>query len=289
VSVDIASHPSFVVSEVEPLELVSLRAREHILRMAARGGCFAGAALSCVDLLVHLYARVLRTTPATPHDPDRDYLLLSKGHAVPALYATLAEFGFFDPQELRFHLSADRSIYWHPSPTVPGVEFHSGSLGHGLAVGLGIALDMRIRRSPNRVFVVVGDGELNEGSVWEAALIAAAQKLDNLIVVVDRNGLQANAPTEKLVPLEPLTDKLAAFGWSTLVTHGHDFDALESAFARLPLSPGRPTAIIAKTVRGMGIPSLQGRAEAWFVDLDAAELERLLSELGDSRLGRFRS
>jgi transketolase len=242
-----------------------------------------------VDLLVHLYARVLRTTPSAPLDPHRDYLLLSKGHAVPALYATLAEFGFFDPQELRLHLSTEGSIYWHPSPAVPGVEFHSGSLGHGLAVGLGIALDMRIRRSSNRVFVVVGDGELDEGSVWEAALIAAARKLDNLVVIVDRNGLQANAPTERLVPLEPLTDKLEAFGWNTLVTNGHDFDALESAFAHLPLSPGRPTAIIAKTVRGKGLPSLQGRAEAWFVKLDSAELGRLLSELGENRMGRFRS
>jgi len=195
---------------------LALRVREEVVRMAGRGGCFIGAALSCVDLLVHLYSRVLRVSPTTLASPDRDRLLLSKGHAVPALYATLAELGFFPRERLLHHLSPDDVVYWHPHRAVPGVEFHSGSLGHLLAVGVGAALDLRLRGSSARVFVLVGDGELDEGSIWEALLVARAQALDQLVLVVDRNGLQANLPTEELTPLEPLATKLEAFGCAVL-------------------------------------------------------------------------
>src|ERR1700761_8231683 len=152
------------------LQSTALRVREHVIRMSAGGGCFIGASLSCADLLVHLYSRVLRVTPATVKDPHRDYLLLSKGHDVPALYGTLAELGFFPVERLAHHLKTTDSIYWHPNRSVPGIEFHSGSLGHLRSVGVGVALDMKLRRSASRVFVVVGDGELDEGSVWEALL-----------------------------------------------------------------------------------------------------------------------
>src|SRR5262249_12147978 len=145
--------------------------------------------------------------------PDRDYLFLSKGHDVPALYATLAELGYLDPARLERHLDPKDSIYWHPNRNVPGVEFHSGSLGHLLSVALGVALDITLVGGSNRVYVVLGDGELNEGSVWEACLVAAALRIKNLVAIVDRNGCQANARTEDLVPLEPLADKFRAFGW----------------------------------------------------------------------------
>jgi transketolase len=247
--------------------------------MAANGGCFLGASLSCADLLVHLYARVLRAGPERTNDRDRDYLLLSKGHDVPALYGTLVERGYFPRARLANHLEVTDHLYWHPNRAIPGVEFHSGSLGHLLSVGMGIALDAKLRQGPTRVFVVVGDGELDEGSMWEAALVASAKELDNLVMIVDRNGFQANLATEELLPLEPLDDKLRAFGFAVAEVDGHSFPALDRAFAALPLAPRRPTAIIARTVRGKGLPSIEGRADRWFVDLSAGEVAALLDEL----------
>jgi transketolase len=263
----------------DELRALSLAVREHIIRMSTDGGCFIGASLSCADLLVHLYTRVLRVSKETLNDPSRDYLLLSKGHDVPALYGTLAELGFIERSRLGAHLKTHDSVYWHPNRAVPGIEFHSGSLGHLLSVGIGVALDIRLRSGKNRVFVVVGDGECNEGSMWEAMLVANAQALDNLVVVVDRNQFQANIRTEELVPLEPLDQKLAAFGFAVTVIDGHDFDSLNSAFASLPHVRGKPTAIIAETVRGKGLPSIEARADRWFVNFTHSEVESLLAEL----------
>ena len=260
-------------------DALALRVRERCLRLAAGGGCFIGASLSCADLLVHLYTRVLNVDRDALDDPGRDYLLLSKGHDVPALYATLAELGFFPAARLDQHLKTTDSIYWHPNRSVPGVEFHSGSLGHLLAVGIGIALDIRLSGGTNRVFVVLGDGELDEGSVWESCLVAAAQRLDNLVAVVDRNGLQANCRTEQLVPLEPLPAKFEAFGWSCRAADGHSFADLDEAFADLPAVPGRPTAIVARTVRGKGVPSLEDHADRWFASFTDLEVEALVREL----------
>jgi transketolase len=264
------------------LEGSARRVREHIVRMSARGGCFIGAALSCVEILVELYARVLQVNPARLDDPNRDYLLLSKGHAVPALYATLVENGFFSAERLTQHLEVGSPIYWHPNPALPGVEFQSGSLGHLAAVGAGIALDLRMRQSSGRVFVIVGDGELNEGSIWEAVLLASAQRLANFTLIVDRNELQANVRTEDLMPLEPLGGKFKAFGWGVGFVDGHSFDALEQCFAKLPFVSGAPSCVIAKTVRGKGIASLEGRVDQWFLNADAARCQSLLEELGES-------
>jgi len=261
------------------LEALSLRVREHVVRMAAGGGCFIGASLSCADLLVYLYSRVLRVSPGRLRDPERDYLLLSKGHDVPALYGTLAERGFFPSDRLSRHLDTSDSIYWHPNRSVPGIEFHSGSLGHLLSVGVGIAMDVKMSGGKSRVFVVLGDGELDEGSVWEALLVASAKRLDNLIILIDRNEFQANVRTEDLIPLEPLAAKLESFGAAVTTVNGHDFDELETAFASLPHEILRPTAIIAQTVRGKGLASLERRADRWFVALTDAEVEALLAEL----------
>jgi transketolase len=247
--------------------------------MSGGGGCFLGASLSCTDLIVHLYTGVLRVSPTNPDDPERDYLLLSKGHDVPALYGTLAELGFFGPDRLRRHLQPTDDLYWHPNRNIPGVEFHSGSLGHLLSVGMGVAYDIRLRGGPGRVFVLTGDGELNEGSIWEGLLVAAALRLDNLVVVIDRNQFQANLETESLIPLEPLEAKLAAFRAAVVETDGHEFNALDSAFAHLPLRSGSPTVVIAHTVRGKGVPSIEARADRWFCRCSTAEVERLLAEL----------
>jgi transketolase len=257
----------------------ALTVREHIIRMSGGGGCFIGASLSCADLIVYLYQHVLKLSPATLQDPNRDYFLLSKGHDVPALYGTLAELGYIERERLTRHLDPQDHLYWHPNRNIPGVEFHSGSLGHLLSVSIGIALDIKLRGGNNRVFVVLGDGELNEGSIWEGLLVAASKGLDNLVVIVDRNEFQANIETEKLLPLEPLEDKFRAFGCSALTIDGHSFDDMASAFGDLPLRSGRPTTIIARTVRGKGLPSIERRADRWFVRFTGQEVDMLLAEL----------
>jgi len=264
---------------IKQLEQQALAVREHIIRMSTDGGCFIGASLSCADLFVFLYNEFLNVRPDNLSDPERDYLLLSKGHDVPALYGLFAEMGWIEKDRLKNHLKANDTIYWHPNRNVPGIEFHSGSLGHLPAVAVGIAMDMKMRKTSNRVVVVTGDGELNEGSVWEAMLIAQAYKLDNLVVLVDRNHFQANIRTEELIPLEPLDKKFEAFGAAVTRINGHDFNALEKAFSAIPLASGKPTVVIADTVRGRGLPSIQERADRWFCNFTHEEVEVLLKEL----------
>jgi len=274
-------------SEKMELQQTATRVREHIIRMATDGGCFIGASLSCTDLIVYLYSKVLNITPQSVTDPERDYFLLSKGHDVPAVYGTFAEMGFIDSARLGNHLRTSDSIYWHPNRNVPGVEFHSGSLGHLLSVGIGVALDIRLRKAKNRVYVMLGDGELNEGSVWEGCLVAGAHRLDNLVAIVDRNSFQANMRTEDLIPLEPLEDKFTAFGWAVRRIDGHNFDEMAAAFSALPFEKERPSMIIADTVRGKGLPSIEARADRWFVNFTSEEIDMLLDELhgiGDATL-----
>src|SRR5581483_1164622 len=170
----------------------ALKVREHILRLSTGGGCFIGASLSCADLVVYLYSGFLNIGKDKFNDPNRDCLLLSKGHDVPALYGTFVELGWLPEERLKNHLKANDHIYWHPNRQIPGIEFHSGSLGHLPAVALGIALDCKMRETNNRVIVITGDGELDEGSVWESINAASAFKANNLTIVVDRNHFQAN-------------------------------------------------------------------------------------------------
>jgi transketolase len=190
-----------------------------------------------------------------------------------------AEFGFIDPARLDHHLSVDDHIYWHPNRQVRGVEFHSGSLGHLLSVGIGIAYDIRLSGGRNRVVVILGDGELNEGSIWEAMLVARALRLTNLIAIVDRNAFQANMRTEELVPLEPLSSKAVAFGWNVTSMNGHDYNDMERTLAAWTPSADAPTMIIANTQRGRGVPSISDRADRWFCNFTHDEVESLLQEL----------
>lgn len=271
------------------LAKLALKVREHIIRMSTDGGCFIGASLSCADIIVYLYQEFLNINPHNLQDPQRDYLLLSKGHDVPALYGLFAELGWIEKSRLANHLKTNDSIYWHPNRQIPGIEFYSGSLGHLPAVGLGIAMDIKMRGDNNRVVVITGDGELNEGSVWEAILVAQAYKLDNLIFLVDRNHFQANVRTEDLIPLEPLQNKFEAFGCAVKRINGHDFDALEDAFSKIPLQSGKPSVIIADTVRGKGLPSIQERADRWFCNFTHEEVENLLKELHGEEAARLTS
>lgn len=256
----------------------ALSARRHVIRTAARGGSFVGASLSCVETLTVLYRSVMDVSPKGTEDRERDYFFLSKGHAVPALYAVMAEAGFLDAKRLDAHLRSSDCIYWHPNRDVNGVEFHFGSLGHGLPVGLGVAMEQGLSKAKGRTFVMVGDGELNEGSVWEAIMVAGSQRVGKLVMVIDRNHLQANIETEKLVPLEPLGDKFESFGWDVRHAHGHDFSSLEGAFAGCG-QVGKPVVVIADTVRGKGVPSIERRTDRWFMKVDEETVQSLLNEL----------
>ncbi|MBF0559397.1 MAG: transketolase [Nitrospirae bacterium] len=261
------------------LRQTALKVREHCIRMSGNGGAFIGSALSCTDLIVYLYKRFMRISE---NDMGRDYFFLSKGHAVPALYGTLVETGMLDKERLASHLSASDDIYWHPNKKIPGVEFHSGSLGHLLSVAAGVAMDCKLRGTDNKVTVLLGDGELNEGSNWEACLLASAYKLDNLIIIIDRNRFQANKKTEELIPLDPLEAKFSAFGLAAETVYGHDFEQLDELFFRIPFEHNRPNVVIAETVRGKGLPSIESRADRWFCKLGGQDMGLLLQELHDA-------
>jgi transketolase len=250
------------------LEAQATRIREHVVDMCAGPeGAHLGGSMSIVELLTALYFGVLRVDPDRPDDPERDILLLSKGHGAAALYAALAERGFFPVEELASYGRRGSRFAGHPVTLVPGVELPTGSLGHGLALGAGFALGARLARSDRRVFVILGDGELQEGSVWEAALGVAALRLDRLVAVVDRNGLQLTGRTESICPLEPLAEKWASFGWSVREADGHDLGAVLPALASAPWEPGRPSLLIAHTVKGQGIPAVAGRVQAHYATL----------------------
>ncbi|AMR31073.1 transketolase [Mucilaginibacter sp. PAMC 26640] len=263
----------------QELEKTALKVREHIVRLSTNGGCFTGASLSAVDLIVYLYTNFLNINSGNLNDENRDYLFLSKGHDVPALYGTLAELGILEKERLANHLTTNDHIYWHPNTHIPGIEFHSGSLGHLPSVAIGVAMDIKMRKGSNNVVCILGDGELNEGSCWEAVLVANAYELDNLVFVIDRNQFQANVRTEELIPLEPLHNKFTAFGAAVTRINGHDFDELHKAFSRFPFGKGRLNVLIADTIRGKGLPSIQERADRWFCNFTPNEVQQLLEEL----------
>ncbi len=265
--------------KLKSLKQTSLKVREHIIDMSTNGGCFIGASLSWTDLCVYLYKEFLNISAGTLKDPGRDYLFLSKGHTVPSLYATFAELGWIEKERLSNHLKTNDFIYWHPNVNIPGIEFHSGSLGHNLSVASGVAVDCKLKKQNNKIVVVVGDGELNEGSNWEALLVAAAYKLDNLLVIVDRNKFQANIQTEDLIPLSPLDEKFRAFGCTVKQINGHSFEEIENALSSFPFEKDKVSVLIADTVRGKGIPSIEMRADRWFANFPPEEIKKLKEEL----------
>ncbi|MCE7082346.1 transketolase [Streptomyces sp. ST2-7A] len=263
---------------VDPTE-ATVRIREHILGMCASDeGGHLGGSMSLVEILAVLYLRVLRHDPGFPGLPERDVLLLSKGHGGIALYATLCEAGYFPADELTEYAKPASRFTAHPHPGIPGVEVASGSLGHGLALGVGYALAHRLDRSDRRCFVVMGDGELQEGSVWEAASVAAAQRLGRLTAIVDRNGLQITGDTESVGSLEPLADRWRAFGWRVLEADGHDTVALTAALSTEP-DPEQPTVLIAHTVKGKGVARIEGQARSHYAKLSRRQQLQLLKAL----------
>ena len=263
------------------LQAIARSIRTRVVEMShAAGTPHLGSALSCVDILVAAYWRALAIDPARPAAEDRDRFILSKGHAVSALYAALALRGYFPQDALETFGQSESALAEQPTPScVPGLELATGSLGHGLPVGIGMAFAAKLARRSSRVFVLMSDGECNEGSVWEAAMSAAAQRLDNLIVIVDYNRWQATGRSEEVMALAPLADKWTAFGWSAREVDGHDMDALSHALDRVPDGTGRPVALVARTVKGKGVSFMEDDNNWHYRSPNADELSRARVEL----------
>jgi transketolase len=261
--------------------------RQSIVDALIGGGRgHVGSALSLVEILRVLYDDVLSVRPAEPRWPDRDRCILSKGHGCLALYAVLSDKGFFPREELLVQCKGGSLLGGHPETHIPGVEASTGALGHGLPIAVGLALGARMRGRGNRVVVITGDGELDEGSNWEAALAASKHRLDNLLLIVDYNKLQSFGRVADVMPLEPLAAKFEAFGFAAREVDGHDVDALRAVLARLPFEPGKPGVLIAHTVKGGGIAACENdpvwHHKATF-DAKAGEaLRRSLAEYADA-------
>lgn len=255
--------------------------RASALRMVhAANASHIGTCLSAADLLAVLYGGVLRVDPARPDWPERDRFILSKGHGGAILYAVLAERGFFPPAWLDTYCRDGSRLGGHITHHgVPGVEVSTGSLGHGLPIGCGMALAGRRGGQPQRVFVMLSDGELDEGSNWEAILFAPQHGLDNLVAVVDYNKIQSFGAVKEVLDLDPLADKWRAFRWAVREVDGHDHREIGGALARVPFEPGRPSVIIAHTVKGKGVSFMEDQLAWHYKSPDAEQLARALAEL----------
>jgi transketolase len=272
--------------EDEGLEELTERAqriRRRILEMVyqAQSGHIGGS-LSAVELLVALYFRHLRHDPANPAWPERDRFLLSKGHATPVYYAVLAEAGYFPVEELATFRRYPSRLQGHPSLAsgLPGVEINGGSLGHGLGIGLGMALSHRLDGNPGRIYVLLGDGEVQEGEVWESAMAAAHFRVDNLVAILDYNRVQQDGPVSQVMEVAPLAEKWRAFGWAVREIDGHDLRQVLAAYRWADGVRGQPAIVIAHTVKGKGVSFMEGQ-HAWHGKAPKpAEYERALAEIG---------
>ncbi len=263
-----------------PLDPKTLR--RSVLRMAHRGqAVHVPCAFSLIEILSVLYSRFLRFDPADPRHPERDYMVLSKGHGVMAAYACFRELGWLEQEHLDRYFSDGSLLRGLSEADIPGLEVTSGSLGHGLPVAAGLAFGLKRKKKPQRVYCVVGDGELNEGSMWEALAFAAHARLDNLTVIVDANGFQAMGATESILSMEPLVGKFSAFGLAAAECDGHDAAALEKTLRELQRAPGKPQALVARTVKGKGVSFMEADNAWHYTRLTDETLARALKELGD--------
>jgi len=260
----------------------ALRIRQHVIKMiSARGKGHTGPALSMVEIVTALYFGVLQVDPENPRHPGRDRFLLSKGHACTALYAALAERGYFPVSRLDEYYRLDSLLGGHPVNGLPGIEASTGSLGHGLPMAVGMALAAKLNGQGHRIFTVLGDGENQEGSVWEAAMAAAHYKLDRLVAVIDRNGLEIDGPTETVMALEPLPQKWESFGWAARTGDGHDLPGLVQTLRSAPFVLGRPSVVIAKTVKGKGVDFIENRKEWHHRAPDSKQADEAFRQLQD--------
>lgn len=270
----------FKLSDLKYLKKKAIEIRMDILEMTYKGkGGHPGGSLSCTDILVALYYKIMRVDPKDPCLPDRDRFILSKGHSVEGYYAILADLGFIPKEELDTYRAFKSRLIGHPSNEVPGVEVNTGSLGQGLSVGVGMAIAGKMDKKDYRVYVLMGDGELAEGSIWEAAMAAAHYELDNLIGIVDRNKLQITGNTEDVMALESLMDKWSSFGWNVVEVDGNDIEALLDCFENIPTTGGKPHLVIANTIKSKGVSFMENKPEWHHKVPTEAELNKALEEL----------
>jgi transketolase len=267
---------------IKKLEYIAALCRRKVVRMVAAGGSgHMGGAMSCLDAVTALYFYAMKIDPTDPKNPDRDRFILSAGHKAMAQYAVLAERGFFDEGILDTYGSLGSKLPGHPDMhKLPGVEANTGALGHGLSIASGMALGLR--GTGRRVFVVTGDGELPEGSNWEAIAAAAHHKLDNLCVFVDWNGLQIGGPTTEIMNMEPIGEKFASFGWSVREIDGNNMGQIVDTLDALPFNPGKPSAVIMRTVKSKGLPFAENDAAYHYWKPSPEELTLAEKELDDA-------
>lgn len=270
--------------KTDDLKLLANRIRKHAVSMTSLGGSsHIGSILSISDILAVLYGNILRFRAGEPQWTDRDRFILSKGHAGAGVYATLAEMGFMSTDKLKTHYQDGSDLSGHVSHKgIPGVDLSTGSLGHGLPVAAGMALSAKIDNKGHRVFVLMSDGECDEGSNWEAILFSSHHKLDNLIAVIDRNGLQSIHSTEDTLALEPFADKWRAFGWDVIEVDGHNHQALYDACTKRESASGKPLCVIAKTTKGKGVSFMEDQVLWHYRSPQGVEYDAAISELENS-------
>ncbi len=269
-------------NEIKTLEEKARTIRKHIIKMIYTAGSgHPGGSLSAADILTALYFNVMRHNSKKPKWEDRDRFILSKGHAAPALYATLATSGYFPVEELLTLRKLGSRLQGHPDMRkLPGVEASTGSEGQGLSIGVGMALHAKLNRKAYRVYVMIGDGENDCGQIWEAAMSGAHFKTDNLTAILDRNGLQLDGSTRQIMDIEPLVDKWKSFGWKVIEISGHSFREILNAFNHAKNVKGKPTIIIAHTVKGKGVSFMEGNVSFHGKPPSKEEYEQAMKELG---------
>ena len=268
----------------EQLELKSIEYRKKILYYIKKANAgHTGGSLSCVDILNVLYNEIMDVRPSNFMDPNRDRYVQSKGHSVEALYVVLADCGFFPESDLETLCRYGSNYVGHPTRKVNGIEQNTGALGHGLSVSVGMALAGKIDKRPYRVFTLLGDGELPEGSNWEAALLASQYKLDNLIAILDYNKLQITGPTKEVCNTDPVDTKFEAFGWEVRHADGHNHQALTDTFNRVPFNRDKPNLVIAHTTKGKGVSYMEG-VKKWHHGVpDDEQFQQAMRELDNLR------
>jgi transketolase len=268
-------------SDVAELQEIAKRVRREIVTMIgeAKSG-HPGGSLSATEILTTLYFNVMRHDPANPSWADRDHFILSKGHAAPVLYCMLAETGYTPLDQLKTLRKLGSIYQGHPDKRfIPALEASTGSLGVGLSVGLGYALAARLDGRPSRTYVVLGDGEIQEGQIWEAAMFGAYHKVDNLVAIVDYNKIQLDGFVKDIMEVAPLADKWRSFGWHTIEVDGHDISKLQAAFAEAAATKGKPTCLVAHTVKGKGVSFMENNPKFHGTAPTPAEVQAALQEL----------
>lgn len=275
--------PPLNESEVEELKEIARRVRVHVVKSTNEAGSgHPGGSLSATDVLTALYFEIMDHRPEEPNWPKRDRLVLSKGHAAPALYGVLAEAGYFPVEELMELRKLGSRLQGHPHVKMtPGVDASTGSLGQGLSIAAGMALAAKLDRESYRVFAICGDGEIQSGQIWEAAMFASHNKLDNLIVFLDRNNLQIDGSTEEVLSIEPIITKWNSFGWHVVEIEGHDMPQIVDAVEKAEEIHGQPSIIISHTIKGKGVPFMEGSLAFHGKAADDEQLEVALEALGE--------